>query len=126
MYERYIGEIALAVQSIDPAISAEDVRDNLLKTAARLTVLADQEFDEEGKPIKPSGRKKPDDDFGDDTIIVDRGDDDPSSGSAARNADDDLPPAPSRRRSPSGKKRVRKKSTRGGASGRSKASEMLF
>lgn len=82
VYERYIGEIAIAVHAIDPAIDAATVRDKMLDTASRLTALADQEFDEDGNPIAPVGKKKSDDDYGEDTIIVNRAGGDPSSGGA--------------------------------------------
>ncbi len=82
VYERYIGEIALAVHAIDPRIDPVSVRDGLLATAERLTALADTEFDEDGNPIESPG-KTPRDDTGDDTIIIDRdGPDDPPGGVA--------------------------------------------
>ncbi len=71
IYERYIGEIARAVAAIDPSIQPDRVRDGLLETAERLTAFADQEFDEEGRPIDQSAKAKaPADD--EDTIVVDR------------------------------------------------------
>ena len=83
VYERYIGEIAQSVHAIDPALDAERVREGLRATSARLTALADQQFDDEGRPITAAKKPPPDDDLGDDTIVIDRGD--PGDGPAGAN-----------------------------------------
>ena len=130
VYDRYIGEIALAVHAIDPAIDAQQVRDELLATSARLTALADQEFDDEGNAIDTPTKNKPDDDFGDDTIVVDRDGDDPSGDGAGANAmkKEAAPSGKARqtRRSAVGAKRSRKKTIRKTRARKSNATETLF
>ncbi len=101
VYERYIGEIALAVHSIDPAIGAETVRDDLLSVSQRLTALADQEFDEDGNPIAKIVAPTNGDEFGDDTIIVQCDEEEPTD-------------SPLKSKSPS-KRSSKKKAKRSGA-----------
>ncbi len=127
VYERYIGEIAKAVHAIDPDISAENVRDHLMQTAERLTAFADQEFDEEGKPIKKPRSRGDDDGFGEDTIVIDRDPNGPTG--AGESAETDAKPSSAQQMSKprgGGKKRPRKKSRGASRSRRATASESLF
>ncbi len=64
-FERYIGEVARALATIDPSIDAASVKADLERVASRRTEMADVELDDEGKP-RAAGPEKPDDD----TIIV--------------------------------------------------------
>ncbi len=70
VFERYIGEIAQAVEAIN-GTDAKALYDALLTQAKKHTAIADQELDDEGKVIK----NQKDDDTPDDdgVIIVDRG-----------------------------------------------------
>jgi hypothetical protein len=64
VFERYIGEIAKALN----AITGEDAKriyDALLEQARRKTAVADQQLDEDGKVVKDE-----DDDFGEGVIVV--------------------------------------------------------
>ena len=65
VFERYIGEIAKALN----AITGEDAKriyDALLEQARRKTAVADQQLDEDGKVVKDDD----DDDFGEGVIVV--------------------------------------------------------
>jgi len=65
VFERYIGEIAKALN----AITGEDAKriyDALLEQARRKTAVADQQLDEDGKVVKDDE----DDDFGEGVIVV--------------------------------------------------------
>jgi len=65
VFERYIGEIAKALN----AITGEDAKriyDALLEQARRKTAVADQQLDEDGKVVKYDE----DDDFGEGVIVV--------------------------------------------------------
>jgi DNA topoisomerase-6 subunit B len=65
VFERYIGEIAKALN----AITGEDAKriyDALLEQARRKTAVADQQLDEDGKVVK----EDEDDDFGEGVIVV--------------------------------------------------------
>ncbi|RMH26894.1 MAG: DNA topoisomerase VI subunit B [Planctomycetota bacterium] len=125
VYERYIGEIARAVHTIDPSIDADRVRDGLLATAERLTALADVEFDDDGNPVGPARDPRDDDDG--DTIVVDR--DGPPTGGApgdagrgARPPDTQPPPEPRGAR----RSKARKTATKKKRSRRARASDSLF
>ena len=64
VFERYIGEIAKALN----AITGEDAKriyDALLEQARRKTAIADQELDEDGRVVKDD-----EDDFGEGVIVV--------------------------------------------------------
>jgi DNA topoisomerase VI subunit B len=79
IFERYIGEIAQALNIIDPKIKPETVRDQFEHVARRFTETADLQFDEDGNPIKVTQKEKKvkkqrDPLASDDSIvIVDRG-----------------------------------------------------
>jgi hypothetical protein len=65
VFERYIGEIAKALN----AITGEDAKriyDALLEQARRKTAVADQQLDEDGKVVKDDEE----DDFGEGVIVV--------------------------------------------------------
>jgi hypothetical protein len=65
VFERYIGEIAKALD----AITGEDAKriyDALLELARRKTAVADQQLDEDGKVVKDDEE----DDFGEGVIVV--------------------------------------------------------
>jgi len=73
IFERYIPEVVAAVRSIT-RVNAEQLRKDLLATARRITERADEELDENGKPIKRDEESEPQDE---NTIIVER---DPEGG----------------------------------------------
>lgn len=65
VFERYIGEIAKAINAINGA-DTRKLYDALLKEARKRTAIADAQLDEEGKTIKNGG----DDDLKDDEGVV--------------------------------------------------------
>ncbi|QQS09310.1 MAG: DNA topoisomerase VI subunit B [Phycisphaerales bacterium] len=69
VFERYIGEIAKAVEAIN-GTDAKNLYDALLAQAKKHTAIADQELDDEGRIVKARMDDAPDDDG---VIIVDRG-----------------------------------------------------
>ncbi|QNN24633.1 DNA topoisomerase VI subunit B [Planctomycetales bacterium ZRK34] len=90
IFERYIGEIAQALNTIDPKLKPQTIRDQFEHVAKRFTETADLQFDQDGNPVKVTQkekkvRKQRDPLAADDSIvIVDRGngtvlDDDDSS-----------------------------------------------
>jgi DNA topoisomerase-6 subunit B len=96
IFERYIGEVAKALNSIN-GVDPRKVHDALLKQARERTAVADQVLDEDGKVVKD----EPIDEDG--VIIV------PEASAAALGEADAAPPAPalpatepSRARSPKG------------------------
>src|SRR5438552_16207704 len=52
IFERYIGEISQAVNSISKKWKAKELYEALLKEARKRTAIADAKLDEEGKTIK--------------------------------------------------------------------------
>jgi DNA topoisomerase-6 subunit B len=78
VFERYIGEISRACESITGA-DAQQVYEALFKQAKRKTEEADYELDEEGKVVDNGGRLASDDDV---IIIEDRRVEDNGDGSA--------------------------------------------
>ena len=70
VFERYIGEIAQAVEAIN-GTDSKSLYDALLAQAKKHTAVADQELDDEGRVVKATKNDTPDDDDG--VIIVDRG-----------------------------------------------------
>ncbi|MCX5651944.1 MAG: DNA topoisomerase VI subunit B, partial [Planctomycetota bacterium] len=65
VFERYIGEIAKALNAITGE-DAKQIYDALLEQARRKTAVADQQLDEDGKIVKDDD----DDDFGEGVIVV--------------------------------------------------------
>ncbi len=68
IFQRYIVEVAEALKTITGA-SADRLRKNMLATARKLTLQADLQLDENGKPVKPPPE---DASAGDNTVIVHR------------------------------------------------------
>jgi DNA topoisomerase-6 subunit B len=58
VFERYIGEVAQAIEKINPKHDAEKLVKQFESVATRITEMADMEFDEDGKPIPKSRKKK--------------------------------------------------------------------
>ena len=65
VFARYIGEVATALNTINPALDASEIYDNLKAVAESKTELADQQLDEDGKAVKQKTSKD------DDTIVID-------------------------------------------------------
>jgi len=80
IFARYIGEIVTALNTIDPSIKKQAVKDHFEHVAKRFTETADLQFDGDGNPIKVTAteqkkKKRKDPLLTDDSIvIVDRGD----------------------------------------------------
>jgi DNA topoisomerase-6 subunit B len=68
IFERYIPEVVAAVRSMT-RVNAEQLRRDLLITARRITERADEELDENGKPIKQAAEAEEHDE---NTVVVDR------------------------------------------------------
>ena len=52
VFEKYIGEVVLALNKIDDTLDPETVKQQFELVAQHVTEFADTEFDEDGKPIK--------------------------------------------------------------------------
>ncbi|MEO0476585.1 MAG: DNA topoisomerase VI subunit B, partial [Planctomycetota bacterium] len=85
IFERYIGEIAKACESIT-GTDAEELYEALKRQAQRRTEIADAVLDEDGKVVKKSDLAPPKDDDG--VLIVSRDDDPSDAGEGAA-----MPPA---------------------------------
>jgi DNA topoisomerase-6 subunit B len=60
-FQRYIGEVARALHTIDESLDPVGVRDSLEKVARKRTAIADIELDEEGRAVKKKAPKQDDD-----------------------------------------------------------------
>ncbi|MFG0258645.1 MAG: DNA topoisomerase VI subunit B [Phycisphaerales bacterium JB043] len=60
-FQRYIGEVARALHTIDSSLDPTKVRDDLEKVARKRTAMADVELDEEGKAVAKKSKRKDDD-----------------------------------------------------------------
>jgi len=97
VFERYIGEVARALHTIDPALDPEEIRDHLEAVAATRTSMADVTLDDEGQAVAGAGRSDDDEN----TVIVD-----PQSGEAT------LPTGDTQSRKPARGKRKPKKNSK--------------
>ena len=69
IFERYIGEVAQAIQAITGE-NAKKLYDQLLKEAKKRTAIADAELDEDGKVIKGKKKGQDEDELRDDEGVV--------------------------------------------------------
>ncbi len=72
IFERYIGEVVMACNSIK-RVNQSKLEKDLLAIAKRVTARADEQLDDSGKVIK--GKKKgdtPESEFGENTVVVER------------------------------------------------------
>ena len=58
VFERYIGEVAQAIEKINPKHDAAKLVKQFESVATRITEMADMEFDQDGNPIPKSKKKK--------------------------------------------------------------------
>jgi DNA topoisomerase-6 subunit B len=70
IFERYIGELVNACATIK-RINREQLRHNLMMMARKITARADEQLDDHGKRIEPSGNGEGGE-FGANTVVVDR------------------------------------------------------
>ncbi len=70
VFERYITEVVNSCGSIDPKIDRQNLSNNLLALAQKVTARADETLDEHGRPIAAKGVEK--EGFGENTVVVDR------------------------------------------------------
>jgi len=85
VFARYIGEVAKALNVINPSLDPSVIYDDLKSVAESKTELADQQLDDEGKAVKK--KEKADDTIVIDDSFLDDGDDDGTP--SARSSDDD-------------------------------------
>ncbi|NLX14859.1 MAG: DNA topoisomerase VI subunit B [Phycisphaerales bacterium] len=70
VFERYIGEVVEACATIT-RIDRNELNEDLLKLARKITARADETLDEHGRPIAGPTAKLSSRDFGENTIVVD-------------------------------------------------------
>jgi DNA topoisomerase-6 subunit B len=70
VFERYINELVNSCSTIDPQIDNQNLRNNLLALAQKVTAQADETLDEHGRPV--AAQKSEKEDYGENTVVVDR------------------------------------------------------